>query len=329
MTTTYLICFLGRIFTVRNAKQGPMNGGLSMVALGRGDGTFRVLGADQAGVAMPEAAHAVAAVDLDGDGRQELVAAANNGPVQVFRHHTAKPRNAALANSAELMKHVEQSQKLLRMFAKPASIDQALPYAKRLLKIDPHNAEALLVLAKIRRQQGRFVDAQRCLDRLRMQREDDASSIERLVEQGRLCADMGDYDRAVSMLERALKIDPESTDAHEAMGEVRLLQGRLDAAKRSFVRVKNWDAVRESEQQAQVAQLHFTQAQQAEASGDVAGAVRAYAKSLRKYAKNETMRALAKLLQSTSNAQLRDPWYAEQLLQWVDQRTEERMKQGR
>ena len=61
-----------------------MEGGLGQLLTGDGKGGFAPVGAGVSGIVVPEDASALAAPDLDGDGRSDLVFSVNQGNVRVF-----------------------------------------------------------------------------------------------------------------------------------------------------------------------------------------------------------------------------------------------------
>ena len=224
--------FLGQNFFGPQKETGPMGGGLGVVAIGRGDGTFEALRPDLAGVVVPEDAKAVAAVDLDGDGWCDLCVATNNGPLRVFRHR-------ATANTSTLPIHETQSSAwlqsnlaLARQFVDSDQSEQGLPYLRRALKVAARDPEALLMLAVVRRDQERFGESKALLDRLRRQGGFDENRL--FVEEGRLLYSMKQYDRAAKILRQVVAKSPDDHRAHLYLGYVRLKQDRLGDAQIHF-----------------------------------------------------------------------------------------------
>jgi len=66
------------------AETGRLDGGIGNVLRGRGDGTFEVVPPTVSGFVVPGDAKALAAPDLNRDGRPDLVVTENNGPVRSF-----------------------------------------------------------------------------------------------------------------------------------------------------------------------------------------------------------------------------------------------------
>ena len=224
--------FLGQNFFGPQKETGPMDGGLGVVALGRGDGTFDALRPDKAGVVVPGDAKAVAAVDLDGDGWRDLCVATNNGPLQVFRHRGTTHTSTRPFPEAQPSHWLPTNLALAQQFAESDQSEQGLPYLRRALKVAPRDSQALLLLATVRREQGRFGEAKALLDRLREQDSVDESKL--LAETGRLFFSMKQYDRAAEILQQVVVASPGNTQAQLALGYVRLKQGRLVEAREHF-----------------------------------------------------------------------------------------------
>ena len=65
-------------------ETGRMAGGLGALLLGDGEGSFREIWPKTSGIALPGDARKAVVVDLDGDGKQDVAVAVNNGPVQIL-----------------------------------------------------------------------------------------------------------------------------------------------------------------------------------------------------------------------------------------------------
>ena len=65
-------------------ETGRMDGGVSLLMLGNGDGTFEPVWPDRSGLLVPGDATALTATDLNGDGWTDFVVANNDGPAQAF-----------------------------------------------------------------------------------------------------------------------------------------------------------------------------------------------------------------------------------------------------
>ena len=70
--------FLPQNYFAPQRETGRMDGGLGQLLLGKGDGTFTAVSAAASGIVIPEDAVGSLAVDLDGDGRQDLLVSINN-----------------------------------------------------------------------------------------------------------------------------------------------------------------------------------------------------------------------------------------------------------
>lgn len=77
-------CFLAQNFFSPQQETGAMDGGLSLLLEGAGDGTFQPLWPLQSGLAIPGDAKSAAVADLNEDGRPDLVLGVNQGPLQTF-----------------------------------------------------------------------------------------------------------------------------------------------------------------------------------------------------------------------------------------------------
>jgi hypothetical protein len=77
--------FLLQNFYGPQRETGRMDGGLSLLLLGDGAGDFEPIWPNGSGIALKADPRHVAAVDLDSDGRRDLVIAANSGPLAVFK----------------------------------------------------------------------------------------------------------------------------------------------------------------------------------------------------------------------------------------------------
>ncbi|NOZ40772.1 MAG: tetratricopeptide repeat protein [Planctomycetes bacterium] len=235
--------FLGQNFSGPQRETGPMAGGLGVVAIGRGDGTFETLRPDQAGVVVPGDAMAVAAIDLDGDGWRDLCVATNNGPLRVFRHRKTPSPSPSLENggggfgislsSKSATNWSQHNLALARQFIDSDQSQQSLPYLRRALKAAPRNPEGLLLLAIVRRDQGRFDEAMGLLDRLRDRKGVDLFRL--AIEEGRLFYSLKQFDRAAEILQQVVIASPSDQQAHLALAYVCLKQGRFEEAREHFL----------------------------------------------------------------------------------------------
>ena len=308
--------FLAQNFFSPQQETGPMDGGLGVVAVGRGDGTFSALRPDRAGVVVPGDAKAAAAVDCNGDGRRELFVATNNGPLHVFRQRAAGDWPLQSAVELPTSSWSQQNLSIARQFLDSDQSEQALPYLRRALKVAPRNPQALLMLATARHKQGRFGEASGLLRRVR-----ELGGVEQmalLLEEGRLFYSLNQYDRAAEILERAAISNPNNRRIHKVLGDVRFEQGKLGEAREHFQRAGRSDSVDEVEQRAVVASLLFEQGLEAQRNGQDAEAIRFFEKSRRVDSRPRTLRSLASILESAQDQQLRDVWLAEQLKQWAE-----------
>ena len=67
-------------------EAGPFDGGLGLVLKGDGKGGLAVVSAAESGLTLDGDHRALVRTDLDGDGRPDLIAATNDGPLEGLRH---------------------------------------------------------------------------------------------------------------------------------------------------------------------------------------------------------------------------------------------------
>jgi len=65
-------------------ETGNFDGGLSVLLLGKGDGSFHAVWPDDSGIAVPDDAKSMAMVDLNLDGAADFLIATNSGPMHVL-----------------------------------------------------------------------------------------------------------------------------------------------------------------------------------------------------------------------------------------------------
>ncbi|MCA9214816.1 MAG: VCBS repeat-containing protein [Planctomycetales bacterium] len=76
--------FLGQNFFVPQVETGRMDSGLGQLLLNDGQRRFRAVRPDESGLTIPDDVRAVSVVDLNADGRPDLVIATNNGPISTW-----------------------------------------------------------------------------------------------------------------------------------------------------------------------------------------------------------------------------------------------------
>ncbi len=308
--------FLGQNFFSPQRETGPMDGGVGVVAVGRGDGSFTVLRPNEAGVVVPGDTKAVAAIDIDGDGRKDLSVATNAGRLRLFRRQTTDNTAAPSKVVSEDKTWMDLNRSLAKQFLATQQYEQSLPYLRRALKANPRDPWTILMLAVASREQGRIRDALSLLERLSDQDVIDRTTL--LVEQARNYFALEQYDRAAEVLSSAAESDPRDHRVQELLGEVRASQGLLQLARESFQRAGLLRRARELDERAAVARVTFEQGRTAERAGRTEEAIRLYEKSRQIDAQPETLSGLAKLLRTTADEQLQDAWYAEELQRWSD-----------
>jgi len=82
--------YLAQNFHIPQVETGRMSGGLSQLLLGKGDGSFEPIPAEQSGLWVPGDAASLTHADVNGDGAMDFVIAKNNRPLEVFKKVTGK-----------------------------------------------------------------------------------------------------------------------------------------------------------------------------------------------------------------------------------------------
>lgn len=80
----YADALIAQNFFSPQSETGNFDGGLSVLLLGNGDGSFRSVWPDDSGIAVPGDAKSMAMADLNQDGAADFLIATNSGPVHVF-----------------------------------------------------------------------------------------------------------------------------------------------------------------------------------------------------------------------------------------------------
>ncbi len=83
--------FLAQNFFGLDAETSRQDAGVGLVLLGNGQGGFRALGPQEAGIAIYGEQRGSAVADFDGDGRVDLAVAQHGGPTRLFRNVRAAP----------------------------------------------------------------------------------------------------------------------------------------------------------------------------------------------------------------------------------------------
>ncbi len=77
--------FLVQNFFGPQRESGRMDGGLGVLLLGDGEGGFETVWPDRSGLIIPGDARSASALDLDHDGRLDLIVGENDAPLRAFR----------------------------------------------------------------------------------------------------------------------------------------------------------------------------------------------------------------------------------------------------
>jgi len=83
--------FIAQNFFSPNREVGRLNGGVSLLLAGRGDGSFEPIWPNRSGLLIPGDAKSAVAVDLNSDGWQDLLVAANDDALHAFVHQGQPP----------------------------------------------------------------------------------------------------------------------------------------------------------------------------------------------------------------------------------------------
>jgi hypothetical protein len=78
--------FLSNNFFASQPETGYMDGGMSLLVSGNGDGSFESIWPNKSGVKIDEASYAAATADFDGDGDLDVVVGVNNGRCQLLEN---------------------------------------------------------------------------------------------------------------------------------------------------------------------------------------------------------------------------------------------------
>lgn len=92
-------------FAAPRVSAGPMNGGVSLLLAGAGDGRFTPVPPHSSGLVVPGDAKSLASGDFDGDGRSELVVGVNNDQLLGFLPNTPNEGQAGSRLRVTLVGH--------------------------------------------------------------------------------------------------------------------------------------------------------------------------------------------------------------------------------
>ncbi|MBD5782517.1 VCBS repeat-containing protein [Pelagicoccus sp. NFK12] len=81
---------LAQNFYGQEASTGRLTGSLGATLVGNGDGTFEVMHPSKSGLKLPGNQRVITSSDLDGDGKAEVIATENGGPVRIFSSNKAE-----------------------------------------------------------------------------------------------------------------------------------------------------------------------------------------------------------------------------------------------
>ena len=84
----HLDIVLAQNFYSPQSVTGRMDGGVSLLLLGTGKGAFEPIWPNRSGIVVPGEARKVRMIDLNDDGRLDLVFAVRNGPWRAFRNRS-------------------------------------------------------------------------------------------------------------------------------------------------------------------------------------------------------------------------------------------------
>ena len=76
-------------------ETGRMAGGVGLLLTGNGDASFTEVGPKRSGIVVPDDARQAVTLDANGDGKDDLAIAVNNGRVRIMQHQGAtKPESS-------------------------------------------------------------------------------------------------------------------------------------------------------------------------------------------------------------------------------------------
>ena len=80
--------FIAQNFMNPQPETGQMDGGMGLLLLGRGDGSFDPVGPRESGIIVPEQGMGVAVVDLNADQVPDIAQTVNDGPMRAFQNRS-------------------------------------------------------------------------------------------------------------------------------------------------------------------------------------------------------------------------------------------------
>ncbi|MCH8923950.1 MAG: CRTAC1 family protein, partial [Planctomycetes bacterium] len=133
----HLDIYLVQNFFTPQLETGRMDGGLSQLLLGQGDGTFRPLSPGESGLIVPGDAKSLTLTDLNGDGRPDFVVGLNDDRLVVFENRTdpkkrilavqfeGKPGNPTAVGARVVLKLTDGTQQTAEVYAGGGYLSQS------------------------------------------------------------------------------------------------------------------------------------------------------------------------------------------------------------
>jgi tetratricopeptide (TPR) repeat protein len=151
--------------------------------------------------------------------------------------------SAFLAKASELdPNNVQNRVRLARSYAATGRIDDARKEALKVLEQSPQNADALVILSEVARSKEGIEAAEQ-----QLQKFPNKTDVSFYVASANLLFNTGNMDGAGNTLRQALAVDPESSQAHMAMGNLYLLHGDKKQAGEEFKRAAELAPIRSLE----------------------------------------------------------------------------------
>ncbi|MCH8043886.1 MAG: VCBS repeat-containing protein [Planctomycetes bacterium] len=133
----HLDVYLVQNFFTPQLETGRMDGGLSQLLLGRGDGTFRPIAPGESGLVVPGDAKSLAVTDLNGDGRPDFVVGVNNDRLLAFENRSdpnkrilavrlaGKPGNPTAVGARVMLKLTDGTQQTTEVYSGGGYLSQS------------------------------------------------------------------------------------------------------------------------------------------------------------------------------------------------------------
>jgi tetratricopeptide (TPR) repeat protein/tRNA A-37 threonylcarbamoyl transferase component Bud32 len=168
--------------------------------------------------------------------------AANTALARLYRHlHRFDALAETLDRHAKGVDDERRKVELLLAAARVLMVDvgapeRALATAQRVLSIDPENAQALELVARLQAQTGDAAAALSATERLAEGERDPAKKAELWIRAGKILEERGDKDRAIEKYKLALDADPRSAAAFACLRVIYSERGDAHGAAELLIR---------------------------------------------------------------------------------------------